>query len=54
MIMQDVRVYTDIWRAEADMKKWIRAGWRVHACAASGHTIGISSSDRILVVYEKD
>lgn len=51
--MQDVRVYTDVWRAENEMKKWIKAGWRIHTCTITSRTIGYSSADKVLVVYER-
>ena len=52
--MQKVELYLDAVKAFSDMKKHIREGWRIHTCALGSAGVGYSSSETILVVYEKD
>lgn len=51
--MQKVETYIDILKAKFDMEDHISSGWRVHTCSISTHTVGYSTSERVLVIYEK-
>lgn len=51
--MQQVKLYCDAFKAEADMKKWISQGWRVHTCTMSTYKKEGDDKDKVLVVYEK-
>jgi hypothetical protein len=52
--MQQVRVYSDIFAAERDMKAWIKDGWRVHTCTMTSERPSYVTYYHILVVYEKE
>lgn len=52
--MQNVKVYDDVYSASADMKKWIRDGWRVHTCTMAGSKVVYTMETRVLVVYERE
>ena len=51
--MQKVEIYYDMLKAKLDMSEHIREGWRVHTCTMGCYMAGYSSSEKILVVYEK-
>ena len=52
--MQQVRVYENVYRAEADMDNWIEKGWRVHTCAMTSNRNSYHEYIHILVIYEKE
>ena len=52
--MQQVKVYSDIFAAERDMRAWIRDGWRIHALTTTSEQISYVTRHYILVVYEKE
>lgn len=51
--MQEVGMYNDMLEAKRDMDKHIREGWRVHTCTMGCYMAGYTSSEKVLVVYEK-
>ena len=46
-------MYYSMADAKRDMENHIKSGWKSHTCAMGAYMAGFSSSQDVLVVYEK-
>lgn len=51
--MQKIELYYNALEAKYDMDKHIEQGWRVHTCTMGCYMAGYTSTEKVLVVYEK-
>lgn len=50
--MQKVEAYSDVYKAEEDMNKHIKDGWKIYTCTMAAVECGLSDIQYVLVVYE--
>lgn len=51
--MQKVEIYKNYIDAKYEMDRHLKEGWRIHTCSIGSYQVGYTSTDHIIVVYER-